>query len=216
DALLLAAAHVARIAAQLVGEPDGLQCTFGFRHGLGVAHAPHVERQADILEGRQRREEIVGLENEADVTAPQIGELLGRQPVDGLVLDTYRTRGRRQDAAEDRQQGRLAAAGRAHQQRQLAGPQGQADALERPHAGRALAQLLDDVARLENDGVTHLLNTMAGSIFVTFMIADTAEIAHMKSVSRNSETASPGVIMMGSAVCVLSTTTTSAMIIPST
>src|SRR5690606_27490494 len=104
----------------------------------------------------------------------------------------------------------------AHQQRQLAGPERQADALERPHPPGALAQLLDDVDRLEDDGVAHRLNTMAGSIFVTFMIADTAEMAHMKSVSRNSEIARPGVMMIGSAVCVLSTTTVSAIIMPST
>src|SRR5690606_5276704 len=105
----------------------------------------------------------------------------------------------------------LATARRSHQERQLAGPERQADALERPHAAGAFAQLFDDIDSLEDDGLAHLLNTMAGSIFVTFMIADTAEIAHMKSVSRKSETARPGVMMIGSAVCVLSTTTVSAI-----
>ncbi len=50
------------------------------------------------------------------------------------------------------------------------------------------------------NGARHLLNTMAGSILVTLMIADMAEIADMKSVSPNSDAASPGVMTSGSGV----------------
>ena len=216
DTLLLAAAHVPWIAAQLVREADRLQCRLRVGHRLRIAHAANVEREAHILERCQRREQVVGLEDEADVTATDIGQFLGVEVVNDLAFDPHAARGWRQNTAEDREQRGLAAAGWSHQQSQLSGPQRQADALERLHAASALPQLLYDVERLEDDGMTHRLNTMAGSIFVTFMIADMAEMAHMKSVSKKSETASPGVMMIGSAVWVLSTTTVSAMIIPST
>ena len=63
----------------------------------------------------------------------------------------------------------------------------------------AVAQLLDDVGGFQ-DRLRHLLNTVAGSIFVTFTIADSAEMAHMPTVKVNNQNARPGVITMGSAV----------------
>ena len=46
-----------------------------------------------------------------------------------------------------------------------------------------------------------VLNTVAGSIFVTLTIADSAEIAHMNNVKANSQNAKPGVITNGKANC---------------
>ena len=65
--------------------------------------------------------------------------------------DGERARGRRQNAAEDGQKRGLAAARRSHQQGELAGTQRQIDALERAHLAGPLAQVLDDVARLQHD-----------------------------------------------------------------
>ena len=42
--------------------------------------AAQIERQHDVLRRRQRRHQVVGLEDEADVLAAQVGEALGRQP----------------------------------------------------------------------------------------------------------------------------------------
>ena len=47
----------------------------------------------------------------------------------------------------------------------------------------------------------HLLNTVAGSIFVTLTIADKAEIAHMPTVSVNSQNAKPGRHHQGQRAC---------------
>ncbi len=93
----------------------------------------------------------------------------------------------------------LAAAGRAHKQRQLALDEGEVHALERLHLARALAELLDDVFCFENRN-RHLVNTVAGSIFVTLMIAEIADTADMKSVRPKSAPASPGVMTSGSGV----------------
>ena len=49
----------------------------------------------------------------------------------------------------------------------------------------------------------HRLNTTAGSMRMTLPMADSAEMAHMATVSASSKAASPGVMTMGSAVCSL-------------
>jgi hypothetical protein len=87
----------------------------------------------------------------------------------------------------------------AHQQSEFAGHKTDADTLQRHDLPGALAELLDDILGLENGRfVRHLLNTVAGSIFVTLTIADTAEIAHMNNVNAKRERANPGVITKGS------------------
>ena len=45
----------------------------------------------------------------------------------------------------------------------------------------------------------HRLNTVAGSIFVTLTMADSAEMAHMPTVNANSQNARPGVMTSGNA-----------------
>src|SRR5271157_5302225 len=76
----------------------------------------------------------------------------------------------------------------------------QVHAIQRADFRIALAEFLDDVAGFENWGnLTHRANTMAGSIFVTLRMDDTAEIAHMASVTTSMNAARPGVNTIGSA-----------------
>jgi hypothetical protein len=49
-----------------------------------------------------------------------------------------------------------------------------------------VAELLDDVDGFE-DGLGHLLNTVAGSIFVTLTMADSAEIAAYRASGEEPE-----------------------------
>ena len=79
DALLLAAAQVGGIGLELVAQADLLQRALRAHDRLRAALAAHVEREAHVLLGRQRREQVVGLEDEADVPAAQLGQLLRRQ-----------------------------------------------------------------------------------------------------------------------------------------
>src|SRR5262245_66642789 len=116
--------------------------------------------------------------------------------------------GRRQHAAEHGQERGLAAAGRPHQQGQLAADQRQVDALERVHAPGAFAEHLHDVGRLDH-GLCHRANTMAGSMRVTTRIAETAAIAHMTTVSTNRPSVSMGVITIGSGASVVAFTSAS-------
>ncbi len=129
-------------------EPDRLQRRLALDHGLGVLRPANIERKAHILERRQRREEVVGLEHEADMAAPPLSKLLGIKPIQGLSADTHCAGGRREDAAEDRQQRCLAAARGPHQQCELARVQRQAHALQGAHLAGTLAELLDDIRRL--------------------------------------------------------------------
>ena len=74
------------------------------------------------------------------------------------------------------------------------------DALERHHLSGTAAKLLDDILCGENRLSCHRLNTVAGSILVTFTIAEMAEIAHINKVTENSPTASCGVMTIGKGV----------------
>ena len=103
-----------------------------------------------VLDRGQRREEVVALEYEADALAAEIGKAFGRE-ADGLVAgEVELAAGRGQDAAENRKQRCLAAARRAHQQRELAGAKIHADALQDVKVAGARLDGLGDVARLHD------------------------------------------------------------------
>ena len=67
---------------------------------------------------------------------------------------------------------------------------------------RSLATPVASITRL-----AHRVNTMAGSMRVTFMMAAIAETTHMTTVSRNSATVRPGVMTIGSALAAVMRTT---------
>ena len=81
NALLLSARHIARVRFEAMPKSDLLQGALRPQARFRAALAAHIERQAHIFFRRQGREQIVRLENEADVLAAQIGELLGLRPV---------------------------------------------------------------------------------------------------------------------------------------
>ena len=71
-----------------------------------------------------------------------------------------------------------------------------------------VAEVLGD-ARCFHHQLAHRVNTMAGSMRVTFMIAAIAETTHITTVSTNSATVSPGVMTIGSALAAVMRTTRS-------
>jgi hypothetical protein len=121
--LLLAAAELARISIDLVGKADARERVFGAFHGFAGMLPAHIQHQANIVQSRERRKQMIGLEYESDMLAPQFGELFRPQIRRRLSADAHNALVRRQDATEHRKQCRLAAAGRAHQQRQFAAVQ---------------------------------------------------------------------------------------------
>ena len=71
DPLLLAARHLRRIVVAPRGQPDQIQRLVG-RHGPGR----EVRDERDVLARREARDEVVELEDEADVRAPVLRQLL--------------------------------------------------------------------------------------------------------------------------------------------
>ncbi len=140
---------------------------------------------------------VVGLEDEADVVATYLGELFCGQAVDRLARNADRAGGRLHDAAKDRKKRRLAGARRAHQQRQFARHKLEGHAFERNDQSGAGAEFLDDIVGVQDGGCGHLENTVAGSIFVTLTMAESAEIAHINNVNAKSQKAKPGVMTNG-------------------
>ena len=109
---------------------------------------------------------MVGLEDEPDVLAPELGQVLRSGARGGSAGDPHRSAGRRQHAAEDGEQRGLAAARRPHQKRQFAARDGEAHALERLHPAGADAEEFHDVDRIEYR-LGHRVKTIAGSIRIT-------------------------------------------------
>src|SRR5437868_1280629 len=71
---------------------------------------------------------------------------------------------RREDAAEDREEGRLAAAGRTFERDDLAAIDREVDSFQHCHALAAFGEVFLDIGRFKN---AHVLNTNAGSIDAT-------------------------------------------------
>ena len=200
DALLFAAAEFARIGLCLVGQTDLGQrlARLGPRGPGGLA--AHIERQPHIVGRGQRRKQMIRLEHEADMLAPQLGQFL-RPRAGGRMLPRTRT---------------VPAVGVSMQPRMdssvvLPLPEGpissvsspplerQADALERATLAAPAAEVFLTIHGLQQR-LAHRVNTMAGSMRVTFMIAAIAETTHITTVSRNSPAIRPGVMTIGSAL----------------
>ena len=79
------------------------------------------------------RKQVVELEDEADVGRPPRGQLFGAHPGNLLSVDDDTAAGRRVEAGEDVEQGRLAAARRPHQRQKFARFDVEIDAFEHPN-----------------------------------------------------------------------------------
>ena len=90
DSLLLAPAQLVRIARSLVREPYFFQCVTRLRPRAFTMRAAYIERQLDILRGRERRKQMIRLENEADMIPPELRECLGVCPLGRAAADPYR------------------------------------------------------------------------------------------------------------------------------
>src|ERR1700728_660391 len=148
---------------------------------------------------------MIGLKYKSHIVAPQLGKLFRSEPGRGMAAHPDGAAGRRQHAAEDGRQRRLAAARRPHQQRQFAPDERQVDAFERLDARRAVAEYLRDIGRFDHD-VRHCANTRAGSMRVTTLMAETAAMAHIAMVSTNRPSVSSGVMTTGSAASAVALT----------
>jgi hypothetical protein len=126
-ALLLAARQLVGREAQPLAEPEVPEQPLGAFACRTAGHPGQVERELHVLPHRQRRQQVEVLEHEPEPLGPERGQaLLGqRGEVDAVDLDPPGCR--TEHRAEHRQQRGLAAAGRPHDQDDLARHDGEVD-----------------------------------------------------------------------------------------
>jgi hypothetical protein len=117
----------------------------------GAAEAGDVERDLDILASRERGHQVEVLEDEAELSRPQLGQLGLRERGELQALDGDRAVAGVQQAAEHRQQRGLAAAGRSHDQDDLACQDRQVEVMNGVDGGGALAEAAEEAAGVEHD-----------------------------------------------------------------
>jgi len=76
--LLLAAGELPWPMAEAIGEVDQFQRRQHLALAVGGAEGQEQQRQLDVLVGRQHRQQVVELEDEADVAGPPFGQLRPR------------------------------------------------------------------------------------------------------------------------------------------
>ena len=120
DALLLAARELRREMAGAIGEADLAEPGEHAAATLSRRHSGVHERQLDVAIGTRARQQVVGLEHEADALAANVRatRLVERRHL--LAHELVGAGRRTVEAAEDGEQRRLARAGRAHDRDELA------------------------------------------------------------------------------------------------
>ena len=110
----------AELAQQLVRGPAGVL----------APPADEQQRQLDVLDRGQRRQQVEELEHEADLAAAQARELGLAQLVDALAVEPDLAGRRAIEAGEEVEQRRLAAPARAHDRDELAALDREVDAAQ--------------------------------------------------------------------------------------
>ena len=131
DALALAARELIWQVVGTVLEADGLEEVHGALRALPVADACVDERQGDVLERRDAREQVEVLEDEPDLLVARPREGIVVEAGDLLPVKLVGALRRAVEAAEDVHERRLARAGRPHQSGELALVDIRRDAVER-------------------------------------------------------------------------------------
>ena len=109
-----------------------------------------MQRQADVFEARQGRQQVEELEDEADLVAPHARQLIVGQAGERFAVDADLAGGRAVEAADQIEQRRLAGAGRADDRDHLAARDGEADGVERDDVAFA-GELLGDVVERDHE-----------------------------------------------------------------
>ena len=156
DALLLAAGQGAGAVAQPVAEAEADQQVGGAAGARAIVDAGIDRRHRGIFDGIEVGEELVALEDEAEMLAPQLGELVGRELADVAAREGIGPFARRIEAADQVHQRRLAGARLADDGDHLARPDVEIDMVEHRDAFAAGREPAGDAAQGNQRGVGHL------------------------------------------------------------
>ena len=161
DALLLAAGELARAVPQPVAQADGADHAVEPRR-VGLP-AGEVERQRDVLQRGERRDQVEGLEDEADLVAPELGQLLVVSVGEVGAADVHLAGGERVEAGHAVHQRGLARARRAHDRGEPPAVEVDGDAVEGAHLGVARAV---DLGGVQRAGGRHGVGGGVGEVMV--------------------------------------------------
>src|SRR6516165_6854094 len=144
-ALAHAAGELRRIVLCEVLEPDGRKRALCARLALGARHALEHHAEVDVLEHGVPRKQRVLLEHEGDVAR--------HRPGDPLARDFHRADRGRHQPADDVEQGRLAAAARPDQAKELAARDVERGVAQRAYVSGValLAELMRDAPDPDRD-----------------------------------------------------------------
>jgi hypothetical protein len=152
-ALFLAAAEISRKRLHAVLEVHFNEKFFGAPACFSAANAAHVQRERDILDGTERRKQIEALKNKPDEFPADTRQFLFVKRGDFLA-EKLKAPGRSgENAAKDGKKRGFAAAGRTHEQGELARVDVKVDVGERAELGRAFAVDLAEPPRANDDAV---------------------------------------------------------------
>ena len=125
------------------------------RRGVGCGRVAvprgELDREPDVLLGGQRGDQVEELEDEADLLAAEVGELVLREVRDVDAVDDDASVGGRVDAAEEVEERGLARAARSDDRHELAARDAEIDVVEGGDVDLAHLVVLADV--LEHDDV---------------------------------------------------------------
>ena len=128
DALLLAAGEFAGAMGEAMGESDFVEGGGGA--GQRVAFAADEERHGDVLLSGELGEERLNLPDEADVGVAEVGELIGVELGEVLLVEEDLAGSGVVESAEEMEEGGLAGAGSADQGDAFAGRDGEGEVAE--------------------------------------------------------------------------------------
>ena len=140
--LLLPAGQVTGPMRSAVGQAEPVEELVGPVPAAPAAHAGDQERRLDVLARREARDEVEGLEHDADGAAAVLPERSTGEAGHVDVAEADRPGRRREDAGEGGEERGLAAAARAEQQDELTRRHPQVEPVERTDRVAA-ARVLD-------------------------------------------------------------------------
>jgi len=130
DALFLAAGKLLRQMMAAFAQPNEVEGCCDLLAALTGTEAGEQEGQLHVLKGGENRDQVKGLENEADVLVTPIGEFGFVKLGDVDAIDNTLARGGAINAGNDVEQGGFAGAGRAHEREELATRDFKGDAVQ--------------------------------------------------------------------------------------
>ena len=135
DPLALSPGQSRRDAAHVVGESNPGEQFLGPDHASAALHPLEEQRPCHVLHRGQHRDEMEGLEHEAELLVSESGERAIVMATEVHALDSHGAGVRVVETADQVEQRALAAAGRAGRDHELAGFDFEIDRVQHPQPG---------------------------------------------------------------------------------